>query len=113
MYDSAEKNIETVSGIKNRGTVLKKALDIINGERQDQYGNPEDSFQIVANYWTAYLVAEGLMEDHVAISSKNTAIMMVLFKIARMSGQAFTEDSFVDAAGYIGIGADIANNEKG
>jgi hypothetical protein len=30
-----------------------------------------------------------------------------------MSGQAFTEDSFVDAAGYIGIGADIANNEKG
>ena len=27
-----------------RGDILNDALKIINGERQDQYGNPEDSF---------------------------------------------------------------------
>jgi hypothetical protein len=93
--------------IKQRGEALKKALDIINGERQSQYGNPEDSFQIIANYWTAYLVAEGLMDEHHPVTPKNAAIMMVLFKIARMSGQKDKFDNHADAAGYIGIAGDM------
>lgn len=36
-----------------RGTVLDEAKIIINGERQDQYGNPEDNFALIARLWSA------------------------------------------------------------
>lgn len=35
-----------------RGTILDKAKTTINGARQDQYGNPEDSFSAIADMWT-------------------------------------------------------------
>jgi hypothetical protein len=95
-----------------RGKILMEALDVINGERQDQYGNPEDSFKIIAEYWTAYLVAEGIIENFEGdpvqkLSPQNASIMMILFKIARMSGQADKEDNYRDAAGYLGIASDM------
>lgn len=31
-----------------RGTILDKAKETINGARQDAYGNPEDSFSAIA-----------------------------------------------------------------
>ena len=36
-----------------RGTVLDEAKIIINGERQDQYGDPEDNFALIARLWSA------------------------------------------------------------
>lgn len=38
-----------------RGAALEHALDIINGERQDAYGNPEQSFGVIAKFWTTYI----------------------------------------------------------
>ena len=97
-YENPEKK-------KERGHILKKAHEIINGERQDAYGNPEDCFEIIAEYWTTYLKANGLM---VKISPKDVPKMLALMKIARMSGQKFNLDNFVDGAGYLGLAADIA-----
>jgi hypothetical protein len=97
-YDNSEKK-------KERGHILKKAHAIINGERQDAYGNPEDCFEIIAEYWTTYLKANGLM---VKISPKDVPKMLALMKIARMSGQKFNLDNYIDGAGYLGLAADIA-----
>jgi hypothetical protein len=89
-----------------RGKALKKALEIINGERQDSYGNPEDSFQLIADYWTCYLESVGAGTGQM-IKPRQVAEMMALFKIARMSGQKTTADSYADCAGYIGLAGDM------
>ena len=86
-----------------RGNVLTEALTIINGERQDAYGNPEDNFRLIADLWNAYLHAS--MSDD--ISPKDVAMMMSLLKIAREVNGAGKRDNLVDAAGYIGLAGDM------
>lgn len=81
---------------------LEKADNCINGERQDQYGSPEDSFEIIARLWQVHL-------DHRAkgtLTAADVAIMMSLFKHARMYGQKWAPDNAVDACGYLAILAD-------
>lgn len=97
---------------KPRGRILNKALDIINGERLDVYGKPEDSFEIIGKYWTTYLQANGLITGSGAlISPQEVAEMMMLFKIARMSGQKPIIDNYVDLAGYAAIAADMVDTD--
>jgi len=91
---------------KSRGGVLKKALETINGERQDEYGAPEDSFQIIADFWTTYL------NPGVRITARQVSEMMMLFKIARMKGQKPRVDNYVDCAGYCGIAADMLEGDN-
>ena len=83
-----------------RGKILQEAIDVINGERQDQYGNPEDAFQTIASYWSIYLNLVAPLEP------KDIALMMALFKIARESYQG-KRDNLVDCAGYIGLAGDM------
>jgi hypothetical protein len=84
-----------------RGNVLDLAKEVINGERQDQYGNPEDSFALIAEFWTSYI--KRINRD---LNKKDVAMMMSLLKHAREVYQA-KKDNLVDAAGYIGIAGDI------
>lgn len=110
MEDQAEYKTDTIKKNNHdvdemvRGKALKKALEIINGERQDSYGNPEDSFKLIAKYWTTFLENHGICK---VVSPRDVAEMMALFKIARMSGQKTTADNYADAAGYIGIAGDM------
>jgi hypothetical protein len=90
-----------------RGEVLVEAIKTINGIRQDQYGSPEDSFQVIATYWSNYL-GKRLGKN---LSSKDVALMMVLFKIAREQNQG-KRDNLVDAAGYLGIAGDMKEGLK-
>jgi len=110
---SEEQTKYDPKGHEPRGTILSKALEIINGERQDRYGSPEDSFGIIAEYWNTYLESIGVSFDVSDLSRADIPIMMALFKIARMSGQKYTQDNFVDAAGYLGIADDMAAQEDG
>jgi len=80
--------------------ILKRASDIVNGERQTMYGKPESNLGLIAALWTVYL-------DHL-VTSEDVALMMALFKIARCKTGVGTEDSFVDACGYLAIGGEIA-----
>jgi hypothetical protein len=82
-----------------REETLKSAMRCVCGERQDQYGNPEDNFGTIAQLWSIYLKT--------AVSSLDVAMMMALLKIARIKTGTATEDSFVDLAGYSACGAEI------
>lgn len=87
----------------NRKKVLETADKAVNGDRDTQYGNPEDSFERIAEYWQTYL------EDKVNIGAEDVAIMMILFKIARLEGSEYLhQDSWVDIAGYAACGCEIA-----
>jgi len=91
-----------------RGIILSEAQKVINGERQDQYGTPEDSFELISDYWNVYLESKGLMaDDRIGLRKEDVALMMVLFKIAREANQ-HKRDNVVDAAGYLGIYGDMA-----
>ena len=88
---------------RKRGNVLLKAHEVINGQRQDQYGNPEDSFQTIADLWSVWLGYE--------VSARDVAIMMALLKIAREKHGAGKTDNYVDGCGYLALAADMAGSK--
>ena len=97
-----------------RGAALQQAIDIINGERQDVYGSPEDSFSLISDYWTTYLRSRSpeIANAGFCLFAEDVAMMMVLFKIAREANQ-HKRDNIIDAAGYLGIYADMQEHKDG
>ena len=89
---------------------LQEAEQIINGERQDQYGKPEDSFRIIADFWEIYLIHRP--DPTAPLTPLDVAHMMSLFKHARMLGQKPKRDNYVDAQGYLAIAADRLLKEE-
>ncbi len=94
--------------MNTREKVLKEALNCVNGEREKQYGNPEDNFKRIADLWSVYLTS--LFEDEkvvVDIDPIDVAKMMILFKIARSNGDKDKMDNYVDTIGYAACAAEI------
>lgn len=83
--------------------ILQEVNMVINGERQDAYGAPEDSFRIIADYWNVYLQNK---YGDIWLDPQDVARMMTLFKLARMHGQKYERDNWRDAIGYLAIEAD-------
>lgn len=86
-------------------SVLSEVERIVFGERCDQYGDAEDSFQNIANYWNAYITNK--TGEKCKLTPKDVALMMTLLKIAREQGPLTKRDNFVDAIGYLALGADM------
>lgn len=76
----------------------------INGERQDTYGAPEDSFERIAVRWNQYLQARNGLKT--PIVAKDVTIMMADFKLARECTQR-KRDNIVDLVGYLGLHDDL------
>ena len=85
-----------------RQRVLREAEKCVCGEREQDYGTPEDSFQKIGTFWTAYL------NYATKIDAEDVAAMMALLKIARISENPQHMDSWVDLAGYASCGGEIA-----
>lgn len=94
---------------ENRETILNEVKKIICNDRNEQYGEPEDSFKAVSEYWRTYLEHNCLVPDiGFHIDARDVAIMMVLFKLGRMETSYFgSYDSFIDAIGYMTCATDI------
>ena len=94
---------------ENRETILSEVKKIICNDRNEQYGEPEDSFKNIAEYWHTYLEHNCLVPDiGFHITARDVAIMMVLFKLGRMETSYFQSyDSFIDAIGYMTCATDI------
>jgi hypothetical protein len=90
------------------GQILLDALDTINNGRKDQYGNPENSFVLIAELWNSWLKKKMIQK----VDASDVAMMMTLFKIARESYQ-HKDDNILDACGYLGIYSDITHKQKG
>ena len=89
----------------NRSEILKQAEEMVCGHREQDYGTPENNFDIIAKLWTAYSGYD--------FSGVDVAMMMALLKIARIKSGTMTEDSFVDGCGYLACGGEIATNKLG
>lgn len=75
-----------------RVELLEKAKEVVTGERVDIYGNPEDNFKEIAEYWSLYLGKK--------ITPQDVAILMIFLKIARIKTGQDHIDNFIDIAGY-------------
>lgn len=92
----------------NRVECLKEADKCVNHDRQDQYGQPENSFLCIANLWKDYLNAQG---QSVELAPHDVAVMMCLLKIARIATGKAKEDGYVDLAGYAACGCELQTGE--
>lgn len=97
--------------MNTREKVLKEALNCVNGEREKQYGNPEDNFKRIAELWSVYLTSifEGVVFE---LEPIDVAKMMVLFKIARANGPKDKLDNYVDIIGYAACAAEIFEGQE-
>ena len=95
--------------ISIRATILNTAKDIITHDRNNQYGEPENSFEVISEIWTGYLHGRELdFSSGDCLTGKDVACMMVGFKLGRTSTQKAPKiDSYVDMAGYAAIAAEI------
>lgn len=84
----------------NRKEILQQADKCVNGQREQDYGTPEQNFQIIADLWSVY--------KGISFSAVDVAKMMALLKIARIKSGGGTGDSFVDLAGYAACGGELA-----
>lgn len=88
----------------NRNDILETAKLIINGEREGQYGAPEDSFNNIARLWGIYLGRD--------LKPSDVANLMVLMKVARNMNGVYKADNWVDMAGYSALGGELQNLEE-
>ena len=88
-----------VSKTITRADILDRAKAIVTGEREKQYGKPEDNFAIIAKLWSAYTGHE--------FSPVDVAMMMALLKVARIKTGDYLSDNYVDICGYMACAAEI------
>ena len=80
-------------------TLLQEAELLINGQRQEDYGEAKACFKRIAAFWGGYLGKRSGYE----ITPHDVAHMMVLFKMARLAHNSKHHDSIRDAIGYLAL----------
>ena len=91
-----------------RHDILMAADQCVNGDREEDYGKPEDNFALIAKFWNAYLG----VDEKTGIDAMDVACMMALMKIARINSGRIKADNFIDLAGYAACGGEIATLES-
>lgn len=83
----------------DRVKILELAKAAITGEREQDHGEMESSFEVIAEFWSSYMGTK--------ITAKDVGIMMALLKIARIKTGHDERDSFVDACGYMACAGEL------
>ena len=86
-----------------RSDVPKEAAELIDGDRNHEYGDPREMHQRVADIFNAYRGAGGPLTAH------DVAMLLLSVKLARLSHLPEHRDSYVDICGYAGIAYEIAD----
>lgn len=99
----AQKTPET------RKEILQAAERCVCGDREQDYGGPEDSFALIARLWEPIIKARcvGPGAD-VCVDAVTVALCMAELKIARAATNETHMDSWVDLAGYAACGGELA-----
>ena len=87
-----------------REQILSDAQDLIVGDRQDDYGPPKVNFSRIAVGWSVILDTE--------VTPAEVAQCMAWLKLARLVNTPEHKDSYIDAAGYIALAAELAITEE-
>ena len=81
-----------------RSDIIMKAEELINGDRNETYGDARESFGTIAKLWSVYLGVD--------VTAEQVAAMFVLMKISRQRKSKHM-DNWVDIIGYAALGGEI------
>lgn len=97
----------------NRRSILDEAIKCVCSDRNQQYGEPEDNFQVIATFWNVYDDYKFESTNKGYDTAQDVAIKMALFKIGRMiTSKDQKEDTYIDACGYLACAGQIATEAK-
>ena len=82
--------------------ILEETINIVTGQRQEDYGDKVVNHRNIAELWNAYLDMD--------IAPHDVAICMLLVKVARLKNRK-TKDCYVDMAGYAAIAGEINDTD--
>lgn len=105
--EAAEEDGEGVKRKLTRADILHAAEKCVCGQRETDYGTPEDNFKAIAELWSVYLdrISVGKYGNMI-VDEKDVAVMMALLKIARIARGGGKADNWIDLAGYAACGAE-------
>ena len=87
--------------------ILERAIKLVCGKRQQDYGDAEVNFANIADGWNIIIAnADG------KITPADVCVMMAWLKSCRLMHTQNHADSWVDAAGYYALGAQMALGES-
>lgn len=95
-----------------RAEILETAQTCVCGDREQDYGSPENNFRTIAHLWDDYLMAVHPDLEPGLIRAKDVAAMLALLKIARIASGHAKADNWVDLAGYAACGGEIETEVK-
>ena len=99
--------------IRTRAEILEAAGKCITGGQDEEYGEPEDSFDLIARLWELYIRAVCVSPSaDVTIRPQDVAILTALLKIAR-AAVSDKPDNFVDLAGYAACAGEAVQKRGG
>ena len=104
LFSNENKGDASKTTANTRSQVLDEAYNLINGDRQDDYGTPQESFGTLAALWSEYL--------GVSLRPSQVAMCLALLKVARQKHGPKKQDTYVDAAGYCALAAELAMEEE-
>lgn len=96
------RQIESNSSAREQ--ILSAAIGCVCGDREEDYGSPENNFERIASFWNTYLGID-------AIEPKDVAAMLALLKIARIASGHAKTDNWIDLAGYAACGGELEHTE--
>jgi len=83
---------------KRNGTLLLEAFALVNGSRQEAYGDPSENLRNVAESWSGYLGKN--------LSAADVCLLMAELKLKRQRFK-HSRDNLLDACGYLAIADDL------
>ena len=86
-----------------RPDILDTAKKCVCGDREQDYGSPEDNFTKIARLWSAY--------HGQAFTAVDVAVFLSLVKIGRISSGHGKADNWVDLAGYAACGGELDSKQ--
>jgi len=93
-----------------RGEILDKAKQFITEDKEGDYGDPKVSHSLIAERWTQ--IADNALRQYGKLLPGHVALMMDDLKTVRLIHTIDHTDSWLDKAGYVGIGGEITFSER-
>tara|TARA_Y100000992_G_C21095735_1_gene410151 strand:+ start:221 stop:499 length:279 start_codon:yes stop_codon:yes gene_type:complete len=89
-----------------KNSILIEAARLVDGDRQQDYGHPQDDFKRIATIWST------LLENklNVDLTASEVGAMMIALKLSRTAFKN-KRDNWIDIAGYAHC-ADLCTNYK-
>lgn len=84
----------------DREQLLQEAIRTVTKDRNLRHGEPEQSFERIAAYWSIHL--------GVPVTGTDVTLMLALLKVARLGTNPQHQDSWIDGAGYFACGGELA-----